>query len=265
MVTETDKCRSSGSHQPPTPTTTVKNMDQHLFVQWCLEQYQKDDITPDCYRFEGAHYPLQRGMGDEKVPLTELDHGIQGIWQSEEIGRVCFFAGKTTNALNAPNYWPLGFFDAWDLCDHWLKVSASNGGTAAVEQRAGVHGKTSCEVAAYGSKGETTASKRKTGIHGLSSEDHSRHEKMGAQFDAIGGKKSFENKTSVHGRSKEQMTTDGKKGGTIGGLQGGKTSLAQRWQSLLSGHIANPCNIARHHASKGLPHRRILVWDPRWE
>lgn len=45
MVTETDKCRSSGSHQPPTPTTTVKNMDQHLFVQWCLEQYQKDDKT----------------------------------------------------------------------------------------------------------------------------------------------------------------------------------------------------------------------------
>lgn len=89
-------------------------MDQNKFVLWANKQHQFVDET-----FEDAHFPLPKDLGTETIKLHHLDHAIQGLFQSEEVGKKCFFVGDTKAALNAPNYFPLGWFEAWDLYDKW--------------------------------------------------------------------------------------------------------------------------------------------------
>lgn len=103
-------------------------MDQHTFVRWAQENYEQRLMDPTSDRFEDAHYPLNRKKGNEVIPLHRLDHAIQGVWQSEEEGCVCFFAGDTKQALNDGSYWPLGLMDAWDLYDKWTGRSGPGAG-----------------------------------------------------------------------------------------------------------------------------------------
>lgn len=93
-------------------------MDQHVFIEWCRKhgQWPNDEEA-----HEKAHYPLPREDGDKWVWLHRDDHQIQGIFQSEEIGRRCFFTPHAREALYQPNYFPLGWFEACDIYEKWAK------------------------------------------------------------------------------------------------------------------------------------------------
>jgi hypothetical protein len=98
-------------------------MNQHEFVKWAQQQHQFVDET-----FEDAHYPLPRDQGEETIKLHHLDHAIQGVFQSEEVGRRCFYNGDTYKALyKTPNYFPLGWFEACDLYDKWVNYNSCIG------------------------------------------------------------------------------------------------------------------------------------------
>jgi hypothetical protein len=104
-------------------------MDQYQFVDAIrkTKDYDPDDS------YEKAHFPLPEGMGDEKILLHHFDHQIQGIFQSEEVGRRCFFPGDAKKVLNAPGYFPPGWFEAWDLFDKWMTLSSRVTGRKAVD------------------------------------------------------------------------------------------------------------------------------------
>ena len=87
-----------------------------------MKQHQFVDET-----FEDAHDPLPKGLGDRTIKLHHFDHAIQGIFQSEEVGRRCFFNGISYQVLyNEPGYFPYGWFDACDLFDKWSKTGGWN-------------------------------------------------------------------------------------------------------------------------------------------
>lgn len=106
-------------------------MDQHLFVRWAQRNYDELGLRPVLEPtvsgvvrdWQEAHYPWSQKLCDTKIPLAPLDHAIQGLWQSEEQGEVCFYKHVTRDALYAaPDYWPAGWFEACDLYDKWAKA-----------------------------------------------------------------------------------------------------------------------------------------------
>ena len=102
-------------------------MNQHDFVRGCLEFYEEAGITPE-KGWEEAHYPAPKGQGTETIWLTHDHHQIQGLLQSEEYSRMCFWGGKTKKFLTEGSFVP-GWFELWDIYDEWISANAKNMGT----------------------------------------------------------------------------------------------------------------------------------------
>lgn len=100
-------------------------MNQREFVEKVMksEFYFPDETYENAHYPEPAHYPNNSGP---VIKLHKLDHNIQGIFQSEEYGRKCFWSGDAKAALDAPNYFPHGWFEAYDLWEKWTAAFAKN-------------------------------------------------------------------------------------------------------------------------------------------
>lgn len=122
-------------------------MNQKDFVAWAQSQHADGaDET-----WEQAHFPLPKGQGDNTIPLHPLDHAIQGVFQSEEAGRMCFWAGNTRRALyKTPNYWPAGWFEACDLYEKWQSARGRSAGKKTFESKTGIHALTFEQRSAVG-------------------------------------------------------------------------------------------------------------------
>ena len=96
-------------------------MNQHTYVENCQRFYLVNGLqpgNPDDGDWEDAHYPLPKGKGDDIVLLLFEHHQVQGLLQSEEVGRCCFFKGHAKHFLT---YGPFveNWFGLWDLYDKW--------------------------------------------------------------------------------------------------------------------------------------------------
>lgn len=147
-------------------------MNQHQWVEECLGYYKQNDVQigdPNEGVWEDAHYPLPRGMGDSTIKLLHEHHQIQGVLQSEEVGRCCFYSGDAIRAikrLNLPE--PLhSYVDK--LRKKWDRERALSSGFALTPELQ--HSR--------GSKGGSVTKKRKRGIFGRSPDQHSNNSKIG--------------------------------------------------------------------------------------
>jgi len=98
-------------------------MNQHEFVEKCLERYERLDIIPgdpNEGKWNKAHYPAPNPEGDTTIPMLWDDHQQQGLYQSEEWGRVCFFAGDAKKFLTHGPFVE-NWFELWDIYDKWMK------------------------------------------------------------------------------------------------------------------------------------------------
>jgi hypothetical protein len=96
-------------------------MDQHEFVAKCYARYAELGLepgNPDDGVWQDAHYPAPKGEGDSTIPLLFNDHQIQGLFQSEEYGRCCFFPGHVRKFLTDGSF-VLNWFELWDLYYKW--------------------------------------------------------------------------------------------------------------------------------------------------
>ena len=94
-------------------------MDQYQFVEERLAFYDEQGLTPEPGgEWQEAHYPDPKGVGDKTVWMTFNDHQQQGLYQSEEHGRCCFYNYDTFRFLTHGPFVP-GWFDLWDLYDKW--------------------------------------------------------------------------------------------------------------------------------------------------
>ena len=65
-----------------------------------------------------AHSPVPKcENGTEGFYLTFDDHQHQGLLQSLDYGRCCFFSPDVKKWLNSPDIWPENFFGLWDIHD----------------------------------------------------------------------------------------------------------------------------------------------------
>ena len=89
-------------------------LPNEVFALACRERYAEDGLVVDESNGEFAHCPLPRSMGDSGYYLLHDDHQWQGLLQSRDVGRQCYFSGHVTNWLIRANFVD-GWFDLWDI------------------------------------------------------------------------------------------------------------------------------------------------------
>ena len=101
-------------------------MNQHDWVQRCLAYYEENGLTPEPGgEWQEAHYPAPKGIGTEVIWLMCDHHQVQGLLQSEEYGRQCFYNGEVKKFLNKRSFVP-DWFKLYDLYDKWKGFASKN-------------------------------------------------------------------------------------------------------------------------------------------
>ena len=109
-------------------------MKQTEYLNGVLNYYRECDITPgdpNEGRWENAHTPYPKGMGESTCLLLHEHHVIHDLWQSDELEEPHFFPPHVEKILNQPDYWPTRWFELWDTFDHQLHLYKVKGGKVA--------------------------------------------------------------------------------------------------------------------------------------
>lgn len=97
---------------------------QKEFVEQCIAFYLEQGLepgNPDDGDWEIAHYPQPQPEGTETVLLLHGHHQVQGLLQSEEVGRCCFFSGGTKKFLTDGSFIE-SWFELWELHEKWSSI-----------------------------------------------------------------------------------------------------------------------------------------------
>lgn len=89
------------------------------FALACLRYYEEQGLIVDETNGEFAHCPLPKGMGDKGYYLLHEHHQQQGLLQSRDVGRACFYNANVKKWLLTANYFPDNFFELWDIYDEF--------------------------------------------------------------------------------------------------------------------------------------------------
>ena len=97
-------------------------LPNEVFALACRERYAEDGLVVDESNGEFAHCPLPKSMGDTGYYLLHDDHQWQGLLQSKDTGRRCYYTYETQRWLMKANF-VTGYFDLWDIYDEYNKLS----------------------------------------------------------------------------------------------------------------------------------------------
>jgi hypothetical protein len=211
------------------------------FALACRAYYDEIGLIVDESNSEFAHSPLTRKECDTGYYLLHGHHQHQGLLQSKDLGKCCFFNYDALTWLQECDYWPENYFELWDIYEeysgsnarklheerdtngkslHWIKSAMR-----ALEEK-DEFGK--CLVATKGGK---TAGKK---IH--EKKDENGKSVHGIECAKIMNKKLHKEKDEL-GRSKTAMNTN-----------------TQVWESTVDGFRSHAGGVARYNKARG--------WDP---
>ena len=97
-------------------------LPNEVFALACRERYAEDGLVVDESNGEFAHCPLPEGLGETGYYLLHDDHQWQGLLQSRDVGRRCYWVGHAKRWLETCNFVD-GYFDLWDIYDEFNKLS----------------------------------------------------------------------------------------------------------------------------------------------
>lgn len=97
-------------------------LPNEIFALKCRERYAEDGLIVDQSNGEFAHCPLPKGLGDSGYYLLHDDHQWQGLLQSKDVGRRCYFTIYAKRWLMRANF-VTGYFDLWDIYDEFSRPS----------------------------------------------------------------------------------------------------------------------------------------------
>jgi hypothetical protein len=160
-------------------------LPNEVFALACRAYYEEQGLIVDGRNGQFAHCPLPKKDGKTGYYLLWEHHQHQGLLQSRDLGKCCFFAGDAKKWLLTADYFPENFFELWDIYEEFVT---------------GLHGMTREEHVAHCRKNGHKAHRLKIGIHGVT-----REEKVAL------GKKLHELGIGIHGMTKEERVAHGKK------------------------------------------------------
>ena len=97
-------------------------LPNEVFALACRERYAEDGLVVDESNGEFAHCPLPEGLGETGYYLLHDDHQWQGLLQSKDVGRRCYFTSNVKRWLMKANF-VTGYFDLWDIYDEFNQLS----------------------------------------------------------------------------------------------------------------------------------------------
>ena len=97
-------------------------LPNEIFALACRERYAEDGLVVDESNGEFAHCPLPKGLGETGYYLLHDDHQWQGLLQSKDVGRRCYWIGHAKRWLETSNFVD-GYFDLWDIFDEFNQLS----------------------------------------------------------------------------------------------------------------------------------------------
>jgi hypothetical protein len=95
-------------------------LPNEVFALACRAYYEEQGLIVDERNGEFAHCPLPRGMGETGYYLLHEHHQHQGLLQSRDLGKCCFFSGDVKEWLLTCGYWPDNFFELWDIYEEFI-------------------------------------------------------------------------------------------------------------------------------------------------
>jgi hypothetical protein len=108
-------------------------LPNEVFALACRAYYDEQGFVVDATNGQFAHCPLPRGMGDKGYYLLWEHHQQQGLLQSRDVGRRCFWVGDAKRWLQQCDYWPDNYFELWEIyeefgvTDEWRKAGVIAG------------------------------------------------------------------------------------------------------------------------------------------
>ena len=198
-------------------------MDQHTYVKSCLSFYVERGLTPgdpEDGKWEEAHYPAPKGEGVETILLLHDHHQVQGLLQSEEYGRCCFFIGHTKSFLSHGPF-TSNWFELWDVYDKWRQNATETMQT---------HPNTQLARSENGRNNIKSVDCRKAG--------------------KAGGKRVHELYPNLANESVKRMYSHPNSAETR--ATNGKAANKQKWKCLETGHISTPMGLSNYQRSRGI-------------
>jgi len=91
-------------------------LPNEVFALECIARYAREGLVRDS-TWEFAHCPYPNGMGDGGYYLTFYDHQKQGLLQSVDLDRRCFFTGDVQHWLDTK---PPGYEELYVIFKHYI-------------------------------------------------------------------------------------------------------------------------------------------------
>jgi hypothetical protein len=210
-------------------------LPNEVFALACRAWYEKQGLVVDERNGEFAHCPYPEGMGEIGYYLLHEHHQQQGLLQSKDVGKICFFSGDTKKWLLECDPFPDNYFELWDIYDFFMGEKGT-------------------------SLGSVQGTKNVLGKIGLFSPDYDEVRKDwvvkgGKTGGKTSGNQAVENKTGVHSdeyKNSEKYLTDRDKGRETQKLL--KVGIYATWESTIDGYRGSAGVVARHNKHRG--------WDP---
>jgi hypothetical protein len=90
-------------------------LSNERFALACRAYYDKIGLVVDATNGEFAHSPLTRHECDTGYYLLHSDHQHQGLLQSRDLGKCCFFAGHVKRWLGEHDDFSEDFSELWNI------------------------------------------------------------------------------------------------------------------------------------------------------
>jgi hypothetical protein len=208
------------------------------FALSCLRYYEEQGIVVDATNGQFAHCPYPEGMGETGYYLLWEHHQQQGLIQSRDVGKMCFFSGDVKKWLTECDPMPDNYFELWDIYEEFQTKNAKEHlapwGQKAVQDKTGIHNPSNRDLVL---KASTYARDNEVGIF-----DPVNKEKV-IQGSIKSGRQAVVNKTGIFSPEYEEKHAEV-----------GRASGSQRWTSTMDGYTSNAPRVASHNRRNG--------WDP---
>jgi hypothetical protein len=269
-------------------------LPNEVFALACLAYYEEQGFVVNKENGIFAHCPLTRHECETGYYLLWEHHQHQGLLQSRDLDKCCFFAGDALKWLRECDYFPDDYFELWGIYEKYTYLSGEMRGKTNKEEKLGI-----CNPATHRLPHVIEAKKengRKVSAQfqkeGLGIFDPANKEKV-IQGSIKSGRQAVERKTGIHDPSNRELVLQAStyardngvgvfdpankekviQGSIKSGRQAvenktgifapeyaerrgqvGRQALAQKWQSTVDGYVASAPLVARHNKANG--------WDP---
>jgi hypothetical protein len=219
------------------------------FALECRAKYETQGLVVDATNGEFAHCPYPEGMGDSGYYLLHDDHQHQGILQSQDVGKLCFWVGHARQWLLNCDPLPDNYFELCDIYEKTVKEHCSKLGEDMCAELHSQRDELGRSLAGIKAAERLNAEKNEQGksIQGIKNAKRLNAEKDEHGRSVQGVKNAERLNKQLHSRKNEL-------GKSIVGVAAAERNNSQVWESTIDGFRSNLGNVVKHNKKYG--------WDP---